>query len=349
MTCVLVQSLLSDESADDDNQGAKTAVVHSDDRLRHDGQEPPAAASRNPARTSRIGVIICSTGRPACLRALIPALARQTRPADRLLFVIAGQDDIDFDPAPLFPEHTQAEAFIAPKGSSSQRNSGIDALADDVDIVAFFDDDFVPSRNALAGIETAFNQMSDVSGMTGVVIADGIHGAGFSVEEADARVASWDEENPGPVTDPRVVGKDLVGLYGCNMAYRISAVGDTRFDERLPLYAWLEDIDFAARIPGRMIKTDAFAGVHCGVKSGRESAGRRLGYSQVVNPWYLWRKGSIPAKLAAKLVLRNVAANHAKSFFSEPWIDRMARASGNRLALAEILKGSATPGRILSL
>ncbi|MEP2474941.1 MAG: family 2 glycosyl transferase [Paracoccaceae bacterium] len=297
----------------------------------------------------RLGVVICSVGRPDCVRALIPSLAGQTRPADKVLFVVTCPEDLDFDPAPMFPPATSVEVLIAPKGLPSQRNFGLDALAGHVDTVVFFDDDFVPSRTALAGIEAAFGQMPDVSGLTGRVIADGINGAGFTMPEATAKVADWDAAHAGPVVAPRVLGADLVGLYGCNMAFRMSAVGDTRFDDSLPLYAWLEDIDFAARVPGRMVKTDAFSGVHCGVKFGRESAGRRLGYSQVVNPWYLWRKGSVPAALAAKLVFRNVAANHAKSFFPEPWVDRLARASGNRLAVLEILKGSATPGRIINL
>ena len=300
---------------------------------------------------TRIAVIICSVGRPDSLRGLVPALARQSRPADRVLFVVTKPEDIGFDPQPLFPEGTPAETLIAPKGLPKQRNFGLDALGPGYDVVVFFDDDFIPSRHALAGIEAAFAAHPEVNGVTGHVIADGINAPGFSQEEADRMVDAWDETH-GPIapgTPVRILRRGLDGLYGCNMAYRMSAVGATRFDEKLPLYGWQEDSDFSARIPGDRIKTDALAGVHRGTKGGRETAGRRLGYSQVANNYYLWRKGTMSARFAGKLVIRNLIANHVKILRPEPWIDRAARASGNRLALMDVLRGRADPERILSL
>ena len=72
---------------------------------------------------------------------------------------------------------------------------------------------------------------------------------------------------------------DLEGLYGCNMVFRAEAIGQERFDEQLPLYAWQEDIDFTARVgrARRMVKTDAFQGVHQGVKGARLPGTRRPG------------------------------------------------------------------------
>jgi len=133
------------------------------------------------------------------------------------------------------------------------------------------------------------------------------------------------------------------------MACRVAVIGSARFDEASPLCGWQEDIDFAAQIEGERIKTDAFAGVHRGAKSGRETAGQRLGYSQIANPWYLWRKGTMTPRFALRLATRNMAANHLKSLRPEPWIDRRARAAGNWRALFDILRGRAHPERILSL
>jgi hypothetical protein len=134
------------------------------------------------------------------------------------------------------------------------------------------------------------------------------------------------------------------------MAYRVSAIGSTRFDERLKLYAWQEDIDFAASLHdrGRVVKTFAFAGVHMGIKSGR-TPGKRLGYSQVINPSYLARKGTMRVGFAAKLIIRNVVANHLKSLRPEPWVDRLGRAKGNWIGLADLLRGRVTPERIEQL
>lgn len=299
----------------------------------------------------RIAVIVCSVGRPDCLRDLIPSLASQTRPADRVLFVVTKPEDVGFDPAPMFPAPTRVEVLISEKGLPRQRNRGLDAIAGDCDIAVFFDDDFVPSRHTLDGIAKAFAMMPDVGGMTGHLIADGINAAGFEQAEATRLVEAYDASHT-PVSQsrpPTVIRSGLEGLYGCNMAYRMSVVGDERFDERLPLYGWQEDIDFAARIPGERIKTDAFAGVHRGAKSGRETAGQRLGYSQMVNPWYLWRKGTMSGRFARKLMMRNFLANHAKSLRPEPWIDRLARARGNWTGLFHILTGRADPGHILSM
>lgn len=314
--------------------------------------EPPDCAAlqkvfmSNPA--SRLAVVICSAGRPDCLADLVPFLDNQSRPADRVIFSVPGPEHIGFDPAPRFGHGTRAEVIHPPKGLPRQRNAGLDALAGDADIVVFFDDDFLPSRHALAGIELAFAARGDVGGMTGHLIADGINGPGFDHTEAAEMVARWDSDHPEP-TEGRVLRRNLAGLYGCNMAYRVSSIGDARFDEALPLYGWQEDIDFAARISGARIKTDAFAGVHRGAKSGRETAGQRLGYSQIANTWYLWRKGTMTARFALRLATRNMAANHLRMLRPEPWIDRRARAIGNWRALFDVARGRADPGRILTL
>ncbi len=298
----------------------------------------------------RIAVIVCSAGRPDCVGAILPTLEAQSRRADRLVFVVTGPNDIGPDFA-RSAESEPVEVLTAPKGLPRQRNVGLDAVAGDCGLVLFLDDDFVPSIHMLAGIEAAFALWPEVGGMTGHLIADGIRGAGIGAEEAARLVAEWDARTPpaGPQRRPRILNAGLEGLYGCNMAYRMSAIGSNRFDERLPLYGWQEDIDFAARIVGDRIKTDAFAGVHRGAKSGRETSGQRLGYSQIANPWYLWRKGTMSARFAGRLALRNLVANHAKAFRPEPWIDRRGRARGNRLAIGDILIGSSDPERILEL
>lgn len=303
----------------------------------------------------RIAVIVCSVGRPDCLSELMPLLAAQSRPADRLLVVVTDPADLGPNLAGPGGAGDAAEVLIAPRGLPRQRNAGLDALGGDCDAVLFLDDDFVPSRHALRGLEAALEAMPDVAGMTGLLIADGIGGAGLDHARATAMVDAWDARNaPAPEGRPlRALRPDMSGLYGCNMAFRMSAVGAIRFDERLPLYAWQEDIDFAARVRrrsgGQLILTDAFAGVHRGAKSGRETAGRRLGYSQLANPWYLWNKGTMSARFAGRLALRNFAANHLRAARPEPWVDRAARARGNWLALWDILRGRSDPGRILDL
>ena len=145
---------------------------------------------------------------------------------------------------------------------------------------------------------------------------------------------------------------DFYGAYGCNMSFRLEPVRrqGILFDENLPLYGWQEDIDFSMRVRpyGRIMNAAALRGVHLGIKLGRTS-GVRFGYSQIANPIYLIRKGSMSWRHASKLMWRNIAANMGRSLFPEPWVDRKGRLKGNLLALIDMLRGRISPGRILQL
>ena len=73
------------------------------------------------------------------------------------------------------------------------------------------------------------------------------------------------------------------------------------------------------------------------------------GYSQIVNPVYLVRKGTMRFKHAGLLMIRNILANHVKSFRPEAWIDRRGRAKGNRRALMDVARGVIEPTRVLKI
>jgi GT2 family glycosyltransferase len=136
------------------------------------------------------------------------------------------------------------------------------------------------------------------------------------------------------------------------MAVRTSAVqeGDVAFDEALPLYGWLEDVDFSRRLGryGRIVRSEAARGVHLGVKSGRQS-GVRLGYSQIANPLYLVRKGSLDRSRAFQQMGHNIAMNLVFSLRPEPYIDRWGRLRGNIKAIKDLLRGRLHPERALTI
>jgi len=288
----------------------------------------------------RIAVVIPSLGRPVEVGQLIAALERQTYPPHIIILSVTEGADL---PSPL---PSSIEVVVGPKGSCAQRNLAISLVIDRCDVIAFFDDDYLPARSALEGIAKLFAANPDVVGADGQLLADGIGTAGLSYEEAQRIIEAFDRDG--------LKGKqttfDTFGLYGCNMAFRASAIDGVRFDENLPLYGWQEDIDFASRLcaRGRVIKTNAFAGVHRGVKRGRTS-GLRFGYSQVINPLYLVKKRTMPARYAYKLILKNVGANHARIFWPEPWVDRWGRVRGNWWALWHALTGRIDPRLMLEL
>ena len=173
-----------------------------------------------------------------------------------------------------------------------------------------------------------------LAGLTGHVLANGVRGGEIAPVLAREILAGADpaaHEGVEPGVSP----------YGCNMAFRCADVGALRFDERLVLYGWLEDRDFAARVGGRMARVNAALGVHLGVGAGRMSD-RRLGYAQIANPLYLLRRRTMSAGDFARRVGCDLASNLAKALRSHA---RRKRLAGNLLALGEALVGRCKPER----
>lgn len=295
------------------------------------------------ARPIRLAVGIATVGRPQILIETIRDLMAQSRPAERIIVCPGSGKDAE-GLAETFPE---VEIVEGGRGLTRQRNA-ILAAAKDADVIVFFDDDFIAARDYLAGVETLMVSHPDVVVGTGEVIADGILGPGYTVAQARELVARDAQSTAAGA--PRV--EDTHGGYGCNFAIRMAALrhSGVRFDEKLPSYGWLEDLDFSANLqaanPGsRIVRDRALRGVHMGAKVGRQS-GVRLGYSQVVNPVYIARKGVLPRAHLYRLVLRNTLANLAKSLRAEPYIDRRGRLWGNLRGYFDVLRGRDDPQKI---
>jgi hypothetical protein len=287
-----------------------------------------------------LAVLIATTGRPEIVARLVEGLFAQTRPPDCVICVGATPSDI----AGVAPR-LEVSATVGRRGSAHQRNDALNLGGAGFDTIVFFDDDFVPSRFWLERAERIFALRPKLACLTGELLADGARGPGLSPEEARATVYAAD---CAPAAEGAV--DPAFGPQGSNMAFRGTAIAGLRFDERLPLYAWLEDRDFGERVRARggLAKATALWGVHMGAKGGR-TPGVRLGYSQVANAAYLVGKGTLPARDAARLVLGQIAANLARSARPEAWIDRRGRLRGNMLALRDALAGKMAPERVLTL
>jgi GT2 family glycosyltransferase len=146
--------------------------------------------------------------------------------------------------------------------------------------------------------------------------------------------------------------EDVYNGYGCNMSVRMSSVHALAitFDEALPLYGWLEDMDFSRQLAsaGRIVRSNLLRGVHLGHKAGR-SSGVRLGYSQIANPLYMVRKGTMTRGRAYKQIGRNILANAVKTLRPEPWVDRKGRLIGNLRGAVDAVRGQLDPRQILKL
>jgi len=245
---------------------------------------------------------------------------------------------------PYEPKNFKVTYVSGKSGLTAQRNQALAHALDQSDVITFFDDDFLPANDYLNRLETAVAEHPDWVVIMGWPLHDGACGAGLTFEEGLALIESAASD---PV--PAFVS-DHLGAYGCNMSVRTLAIGNIRFDERLVLYGWQEDIDFTSQLRrhGRIVCLGALRGVHLGVKTGRVN-GIRLGYSQIANPLYLLRKGTVPASFACNLMCRNLAANLYKSLWPEPYVDRWGRLKGNLLAAFHAVRGKIEPEYILKL
>jgi glycosyltransferase involved in cell wall biosynthesis len=289
----------------------------------------------------QIAVIVATKGRPQAVNHLLRLLEEQTRTPS--VVVVSATQSADIQDS--VPTSLRVEYIFGPAGLPCQRNRALEKTRDRSDIVVFFDDDFAPAPSWLEHCANAFLSDSSVVGMSGLVLRDGAVAEEISWEEAKRLIH---DAPPAYTALPLIAQPD--GLYGCNMAYRVSAIRHVVFDERLVLYGWLEDKDFsrsAGKI-GRLVKCNAMVGVHLGLKSGRVS-GTKYGYSQVVNAWYLREKGILTSKEAWSNTARALLANGAKALWPEKHIDRLGRLKGNLIGLGNVMLGHCRPEKAAEL
>jgi GT2 family glycosyltransferase len=288
----------------------------------------------------KLGLVIASHGRPHILKEVLRSLASQLRIPDyTVLSAVVSEDIPDF-----CPSNANVQLTFGAAGLTCQRNRGIAELKDKTDVIIFIDDDFIVGDDYFLNLEMIFAQDNSIVGVNGMVIADGARSSGFTFDEGLQLAKQYDREKV-----PQFI-RDIKGMYGCNMAFRTAGIGAVRFDERLALYGWQEDLDFCGALSGRgrIVLTNRIWGVHLGTKLGKGSE-VRLGYSQIVNPAYIARKGNMSPWFAFRLALRNFLANLIKSMRPESYVDRRGRLWGNLIGISHLMKGKMTPEYILKL
>jgi hypothetical protein len=299
------------------------------------GFDRAGAAPETAGRKYCVEVIFASKGRPDILAEVVNRMQRQSRPPDFITVSCPTLDD-----AGQLATHADVKIVLGPLGLTRQRNAALRQLQPQTGIVVFFDDDFIPHPDWIANVEREFHANAQVAAVTGDVLADGIKGVGLTIDEADEALNAWTSAGSQWSKD--------YSPYGCNMAFRRSAIQNVFFDERLVLYGWQEDRDFGGALRlrgGRSIKIGSACGVHLGQKAAR-LPGRKLGYSQVVNPLYLHRKGTMTLRSVINHLFSNLSSNLVRSFAApEAHIDRMGRLRGNLIGLKEVVLGTAAPER----
>ncbi len=304
-----------------------------------DSTSTPAVACSDAVR---VAVGIATRGRAQVLMATLSSLREQTLRPVAVLVAYAQASDIA-DAPQRFPEVTFVQSL---PGLTCQRNAILTSLPA-VEVLVFFDDDFLMRPDYLARMKWTFAEHAEVVVATGHVLADGINGPGLTVAEGQEMVA----RAPGvQAQEERLV--PVFNAYGCNMALRVAPIvaRQLRFNEDLPLYGWYEDVEFSRQMAsfGDVVKVPSAQGVHLGVKGGRQS-GVRLGYSQVANPVYLARRRSVPWSYAIASMVSRSVKNLMRSLRPEPFVDRRGRLKGNLQGWRDLVQGTLHPQRAAQL
>ena len=285
-------------------------------------------------------VVICSAGRPVILHETVLGLLKQTvQPASIILSLCAENSALsETQGLPL------VRCILGPKGLASQRNTAIPFVR--TRYTLFLDDDVELASDYIEQMERLFAADPTIVGASGGVAADG----------APARVPI-DRRVAARAIREYTGSRDCVpfkDVYGCNMFVRSDVLQVERFDERLPLYGWLEDLDFSLRLKkhGRIVRHRGALVAHLATRSGRTSD-LRYGYTKIANPWYLWRKkvlSSLP-EVIVRYWVKTTLANLLRAFLSNgpPGVDYRKRLIGNLMAYRDLTLFRLDPQNILNI
>lgn len=294
-----------------------------------------------------VGVIIATKDRADSVAELVKLIFQQTvLPA---CVVVSGDKKSDIPDEviqgtlnEIKSSSAQVMCLFGSRDLTVKRNNAMEKIFNSVDFIAFFDDDFLPSKTWIERSLNLFKANKNLVGLGGRVIIDG---AKDGVVEFDEAIRIIEEEE---IRGNKIECENIIvdSMYGCNMMFRCNAIGVERFDERLILYGWMEDTDFSRRMgrKGTLMRGGGLIGVHLGVRGGRIS-GCKFGYSQIVNAFYLMNKNSITALEAYKVAISALLTNALKSIRPGRLIDRRGRLRGNIVGLCEIAAGRCRPER----
>ena len=289
-----------------------------------------------------ISVVICSVNRSAILHDTVLSIVKQTQTSVEILIVVPNTEHVLAETRAL----PGVRVVIGPLGLPSQRNVGLDAANANCELIAFFDDDIELSSTYLENMARLFHENPQILIASGRLLRDGGRGEIITREQSQILCGKYDSaKNNNP--DHFIPSNSA---YGCNMVVRHAATKDIRFDEGLPLYAWLEDRDYSHRITQSRFPAVEFGGavaVHLGARSGR-IGGTRMGFSEIVNPLYLWAKNrTFPLSyIVVQYWLRCLVGNVLGILKKDSEYDRVGLLKGNFLGMLHLLKGTCDPAHI---
>lgn len=280
--------------------------------------------------------IVASINRPEMLHETIHCLVRQTTPCQILISVPSARH--------VLPETLalpNVTGILGATGSCAQRNLALSSIKTQPKVVFCFDDDVEVEEHYVERMVEMFEAYPEVVLANGDNLGLGAAPGSLTRERAKILIS----ERLGAMTGeaPEAARTGL----GSRMSFRGDLLGKVVFDERLPLYGYQEDFDFSmeCRHFGQIVTNRRCLMVHIETAAGRTGA-RRRGYSEIVNPIYIWSKGrglslGRPVAGALKRTLKN--ARRCRDAAGRQ------RLMGNVIGWTMILQGKLLPEHILDM
>jgi glycosyltransferase involved in cell wall biosynthesis len=243
----------------------------------------------------RFSVVIPTLGRPEMLRRTLESLAA-CDPAPSEVIVVDGDTTRSAEPvvADAGGGREGWRYVTGPRGSSHQRNTGIDAATGD--IIVFSDDDVTYAPDVFGVLQKAYADPAIVGATTKVIEATD-HKVGRKESRFRRLLPGGGTEGtftrygyPNYLVDVDAP-RDVEFMPGCFMSARTEAARRVRFDEHLTEYGLLEDEDFSYRLTraGRVVYLPQVTIHH--LKTGFATHDKRaFSRKVVVNRSYLFKK-----------------------------------------------------------
>lgn len=281
-------------------------------------------------------IIFASINRPQMLHESVLCAVEQTVPS-QIVISVPGEKHV-------LPETLAlpgVELVIAGPGASAQRNAGLRRVSSREGVVFFFDDDVEIERHYVENMLDLFARHPELSLAAGVNVGLGAKPGTLTRSLAKTLIEKKVAESAKPsITSIRSVN-------GCRMAFRADLLDVVQFDERLPLYSYMEDFDFSlqCRKYGSIVLNEACLMVHIEAGEGRVGT-RKRGYSEIVNPVYIMRKktGASFSRTMLGSIRRTLgnARRLGDSAGREQFI-------GNVIGWSRVIAGKADPEYVLQL
>lgn len=293
----------------------------------------------------KITAIIASTGRPKVLEQTVRGLLDQRRAPDEIIVSCVASHDFNAESAAL----PRCRFLTGARGLCAQLNAALDQITPENGLIFIGDDDIELTRDYFEVVERTFMDEPDLAALGGGIISDGATvGREISRDEAKQIVSQYERQNPRRAAVSKKGSGESGVLYGCNITYRADLLLKEKFDEKLPLYSLYFEADICRRMAkhGRVVGSDSAKIVHLAASSGR-MPGLKMGYSQIVNPYYLWKeKKTVTGRELMQLVPKAIFANSFKGLLKRDNVDRLGRLRGNVIAIIDIILRRARPERI---